>query len=68
MSVESAVAYIHRMRSDSEFRKFLNDNSENEAANWAYVKQQGYDFTIVEFKEAQDAVYKEFGVDPTKGF
>ena len=36
MSVESAVAYIRRMREDAEFRKRLNENSEDEAANWAY--------------------------------
>lgn len=68
MTVESAVAYIHRMRSDPEFRKFLNDNSEDDAANWAYIKEHGYDFTMAEFKQAQDVVYKEYGVDPTKGF
>lgn len=68
MSVESAVAYIRRMRSDPEFRRVLNANSEDEAANWAYVKAQGYDFTMLEFREAQDVLYKEFGVDPTQGF
>ena len=68
MSIESAVAYIHRMRDDREFRKHLNDNSEDDAANWAYIKTAGYEFTMPEFKQAQDEVYKEFGIDPTKGF
>lgn len=64
MSVESAVAYIKRMREDQDFRKMLNDNSEDEAANWALVKEAGYDFTMSEFKQAQDVVYQEYGVTP----
>ena len=64
MSVESAIAYIKRMREDAAFRQSLNDNSEDEAANWALVKEAGYDFTMSEFKQAQDAVYQEFGVTP----
>lgn len=64
MSVESAVAYIKRMREDAEFRRVLNDNSEDEAANWAYIKAQGFDFTMTEFKEAQDQFYKEHGITP----
>ncbi len=68
MSVELAVAYIKRMREDAEFRRVLNDNSEDEDANWAFVKANGYDFVMSEFKEAQDVIYKEFGVDPTQGF
>ena len=68
MSVESAVDYIRRMREDAEFRKHLNENSEDEAANWAFVKQQGYEFSLSEFKQAQDVIYKEYGVDPAQGF
>jgi predicted ribosomally synthesized peptide with nif11-like leader len=64
MSVESAVAYIKRMRSDAEFRAKLNENSEDEAANWAYVKSQGYDFTMNEFNQARDVVYEEHGITP----
>ncbi len=64
MSVESAVAYIKRMREDAEFRRVLNDNSEDEAANWALVKAAGYDFTMAEFRQAQDAVYQEYGITP----
>jgi predicted ribosomally synthesized peptide with nif11-like leader len=64
MSVESAVAYIKRMREDEAFRRVLNDNSEDEAANWALVKTMGYDFTMPEFRQAQDEVYKEHGVTP----
>ncbi len=64
MSVESAVAYIKRMRADEEFRSSLNENSEDEDANWALVKAAGYDFTMTEFKQAQEEIYKEFGVTP----
>lgn len=64
MSVESAVAYIKRMRSDEEFRRVLNDNSEDEEANWAFIRENGFDFTMAEFKRAQDEVYKEFGITP----
>jgi predicted ribosomally synthesized peptide with nif11-like leader len=64
MSVESAVAYIKRMREDNDFRRVLNENSEDEAANWAFVKENGYEFTMSEFKAAQDVIYKEYGVDP----
>jgi predicted ribosomally synthesized peptide with nif11-like leader len=64
MSVESAVAYIKRMREDEDFRRVLNDNSEDEAANWAFVKASGYDFTMSEFKHAQDEIYKEYDITP----
>ena len=68
MSVELAVAYIRRMRSDADFRKHMNENSEDEAGNWAYAKEQGFEFTMNEFKQAQDVIYKEYGVDPSQGF
>ena len=64
MSVKSAVAYIKRMREDEAFRRVLNDNSKDEAANWAFVKTMGYEFTMPEFRQAQDEVYKEHGITP----
>ena len=63
MSVDLAVAYIMRMRSDEEFRQSFN-NCEDEDANWAAAKAAGYDFTISEFKQAQDVIYKENGITP----
>ena len=30
----------------------------------AFIKASGYDFTLPEFKQAQDVIYKEFGVTP----
>lgn len=64
MSVESAVAYIKRMRSDDEFRGKMNDISEDEAASWAAIGEAGYEFTMSEFKQAQDVIYQEHGVTP----
>ncbi len=63
MSVESAVAYIKRMRSDDAFRQAVNgfDGSD---AGWDYLKEQGFEFSMHEFKQAQDEIYKEHGITP----
>ncbi len=42
----------------------MNALSENEDASWAFIKQSGYGFTLPEFKDAQDAVYKLHGITP----
>lgn len=62
--MNSAVAYIARMRDDKEFHQAVNALSEDEEASWAFVKESGYEFTMSEFKEAQDAVYQERGLTP----
>lgn len=64
MTVESAIAYIKRMRADDDFRKKMNDLSEDEAASWGEIRQAGYEFTMSEFKLAQDEIYKEHGITP----
>lgn len=64
MSVESAVAYIRRMRSDDAFRVSMNEVSDDDDAAWNRVRTAGYEFTISEFKEAQDVIYKEYGITP----
>ena len=64
MSVESAIAYVTRMRGDKEFHQAVNALSEGEDASWAFIKECGYDFTLAEFKDAQDAIYKEHGITP----
>jgi len=64
MSVESAVAYIKRMREDAEFRRLMNENSEDEAKSWELIRENGFEFTMQEFKQAQDEIYKEYGIDP----
>jgi predicted ribosomally synthesized peptide with nif11-like leader len=64
MSVESAVEYIRRMRSDDEFRKQMNQISEDEVASWEAIRKGGYEFSMTEFKKAQDVIYEEHGVTP----
>lgn len=64
MSVESAVAYIKRMRSDDAFRQTMNDLSEDEEASWAHIRASGFEFTMQEFKKAQDEIYQEHGITP----
>ena len=63
MSVESAIAYIKRMRSDESFRNEINE-CEDEQENWNRLKQQGYQFTMEEFQQAKDTIYKEHGIVP----
>lgn len=63
MSVESAIEYIKRMRNDDAFRQTINGFDGDEGA-WAHLKEQGYEFTMEEFKHAQDAIYQEYGVTP----
>lgn len=38
-------------------------NQEDPAANWAFLRENGYDFSIDDFKQAQKAVYEEHGTD-----
>lgn len=63
MSVTSAKEYITRMREDAEFRRTVND-CVDEQANWAFLKACGYEFSLQEFKLAQDEIYKEYGITP----
>ncbi|MBI4806963.1 MAG: Nif11-like leader peptide family natural product precursor [Desulfovibrio sp.] len=62
MSIDSAKAYMKRMREDPEFRRRVNE-CDDPAANWAYLKEMGFEFTVQEFKEAQKEVYEEHGTD-----
>ena len=63
MSVESAKAYIDRMRSDEPFRLSVNAFDGDDAA-WEFLKQHGFEFTPDEFKQAQALVYEEKGITP----
>jgi predicted ribosomally synthesized peptide with nif11-like leader len=63
MSVESAIAYIKRMRSDEDFRRAVND-CDDEPASWALLREHGFEFTKQEFLEAREAVYAEYGITP----
>lgn len=65
MSIEDAKAYMLRMRTDPDFKKEVNtlhEHNDSEAV-WAWVKDQGYDFSIPEFKQAQ----QEMSHDPQAG-
>ena len=64
MSVESALEYIRRMRSDEEFRQAINAVSEDEQASWALIKENGYEFSMEDFRAAQDTIYQEYGITP----
>jgi len=63
MSVESARAYITRMRGDESFRHAVNA-FDDEEASWQFLKDNGFEFSIDEFKKAQDLIYKEYGITP----
>lgn len=63
MSVESAKSYITRMREDEAFRRAVNDCTD-ETANWAFLKENGFDFTVMEFKKATEEIYEERGITP----
>jgi predicted ribosomally synthesized peptide with nif11-like leader len=64
MSVESAKTYIERMRADETFRHAVNEVSDDEGASWAFLKEHGYEFSIMEFQKARDLIYEEYGVTP----
>ncbi|MDR2032220.1 MAG: Nif11-like leader peptide family natural product precursor [Azoarcus sp.] len=63
VSIESAIAYINRMREDENFRRTMNAFDGNEAA-WLYLREQGFAFSLDEFKKARDEVYKAHGITP----
>jgi predicted ribosomally synthesized peptide with nif11-like leader len=62
MSIDSAKAYMQRMREDPEFRRRVNE-CDDPAVNWAFLKEMGFEFSAQEFKEAQKLVYEEHGTD-----
>lgn len=62
MTIESAKLYMERMRKDPDFRRRVNE-CEDQAANWAYLRENGFDFTVDEFKLAQKEVYEVHGTD-----
>lgn len=64
MSVESAKIYITRMRNDAPFRQAVNALSGDETASWEFLKENGYEFSVMEFKKACDLVYEEYGITP----
>lgn len=52
MSIESAKAFIERMKADEDFAKKVKE-CESAESRMSFVKEAGYDFTVEEFKEVQ---------------
>ena len=52
-----------RMRSDETFRCTVNA-FDDEEASWQFLKENGFEFSFDEFKQAQDLIYKEYGITP----
>jgi len=42
----------------------MNGLSEDEAVSWAEIKTSGHEFTMPEFKKAQEAIHEERGMTP----
>jgi predicted ribosomally synthesized peptide with nif11-like leader len=63
MTIASAKAYITRMREDEAFRQTVNA-CEDETNNWEFLRQNGYEFTLADFKEAQAEIYRDYGITP----
>ncbi|MBW4055854.1 MAG: Nif11-like leader peptide family natural product precursor [Proteobacteria bacterium] len=49
MSIESAQAFLERMKSDEEFAKNVTEYKDFEAG-MSYVKEAGFEFTLEEMK------------------
>ena len=49
MSIESAQAFMERMKTDGEFAKNVTECKDSEA-RMSYVKEAGFDFTLEEVK------------------
>jgi len=63
MSVPSAKVYITRMREDKPFHQSVNA-CEDEPAKWEFLRQNGYEFSLQEFRLAQEEIYREYGIEP----
>jgi predicted ribosomally synthesized peptide with nif11-like leader len=59
MSVDSALAYINRMHTDEEFRARMTLLSDDEEASWAALRDEGFEFTLSEFKRGQEAYCRQ---------
>ena len=52
------------MRADEDFRQAVNALSEDEEKSWAFVQSHGYDFSMQDFRAAQEKIYEEYGIEP----
>lgn len=75
MSIESAKAFIDRMKTDDEFNKRVSTAKDKEA-RMALVKEQGFDFDAEDIQEVSaelnehdlDQIAGGSGVDITRFF
>ena len=58
MSIESAKAFLERVKNDEDFRKKLEGKTSAEE-HIKFAKAQGFDFTKDEFREVKDSLSDE---------
>ena len=66
MSIESAKAFMERMKTDEDFRNKVNECKDNEARK-ALVVKEGYDFTVEELKGTRLVVLTDEELDSVGG-
>jgi predicted ribosomally synthesized peptide with nif11-like leader len=59
MSIESAKAFVERMKADGEFRQRIAE-AESSEVKAMILKYEGFDFTDKELDSLKDAVRKAF--------
>ncbi len=58
MTIESAKAYLERLRNDEDFRKEVGEKSSPE--DWMkFVKENGFDFSKEEFEQVKSELSEE---------
>ncbi len=58
MSIESAKAFVERMKTDEDFRKEVGEKSSPE--DWMkFVKENGFDFSKEEFEQVKSELSEE---------
>lgn len=58
MSIESAKAFLDRMKTDEEFAKKVIA-CKNADTRMAYIKNEGFDFTVAEINTVKDELSEE---------
>jgi predicted ribosomally synthesized peptide with nif11-like leader len=58
MSIESAKAFIERMKTDEDFAKKVTA-CKDEKARMAFVKKEGFDFTPLDIKKLKSELSDE---------
>lgn len=58
MSMESAKAYMERMKNDEDFRKKVTECKNNEERKF-FVVSEGFDFSVEDIKQASGELSEE---------